>query len=79
MKEYICIYDEDDMMYILNPYVAQNTELIRCKDCKHNVANRKTDPLDTADYSGIDIVCDYFMTDGQEPDDYCSHGERKEE
>ena len=50
-----------------------------CKDCIHNVANRKTDPLDTADYSGIDIVCDYFMTDGQEPDDYCSKAERKEE
>ena len=53
-------------------------KVIRCKDCIHNVANRKTDPLDTADYSGIDIVCDYFMTDGQEPDDYCSKAEPKE-
>ena len=52
---------------------------IRCKDCIHNVANRETDTLDTADYSGVDIVCDYFMTDGQEPDDYCSHAERKKE
>ena len=78
MKEYICIYDEDDMMYILNPY-AQNTELIRCKDCIHNAANRKTDPMDITDYSGQDIVCDYFMTDGQETDDYCSRAERKEE
>lgn len=51
--------------------------LIRCKDCIHNVANRKTDPNDITDYSGQDIVCDYFMTDGQEPDDYCSHAERK--
>lgn len=53
-------------------------ELIRCKDCIHNVANRETDPMDITDYSGKDIVCDYFMTDGQEPDDYCSKAEPKE-
>ena len=53
-------------------------ELIRCKDCIHNVANRKTDPMDITDYSGQDIVCDYFMTDGQEPDDYCSKARTKE-
>ena len=51
-------------------------ELIRCKDCMHNVANKKKDPLDTTDYSGADIVCDYFMTDGQEPEDFCSHAKR---
>ena len=53
-------------------------ELVRCKDCIHNVANRKTDPMDITDYSGQDIVCDYFMTDGQEPDDYCSKARTKE-
>lgn len=53
-------------------------KVIRCKDCIHNVANRKTDPIDITDYSGQDIVCDYFMTDGQEPDDYCSKAEPKE-
>ena len=52
------------------------TKVILCKDCIHNVANRKTDPMDITDYSGQDIVCDYFMTDGQVPDDYCSHAER---
>ena len=52
--------------------------VIQCKDCIHNVANRKTDPIDITDYSGQDIVCDYFMTDGQEPDDYCSKAEPKE-
>ena len=52
--------------------------VIQCKDCIHNVANRKTDPMDITDYSGQDIVCDYFMTDGQEPDDYCSKAEPKE-
>ena len=65
MKEYICIYDEDDMMYILNPYVAQNTELIRCKDCKHyagGTACFKTDAMFTASEDG-----------------YCSWAERKAE
>lgn len=53
--------------------------VIRCKDCIHNVSNRITDPLCINDYSGDDIVCDYFETDGMEPDDYCSYAERKEE
>ena len=53
--------------------------VIRCRDCKHNVANKKIDPLDITDYSGEDIVCDYFMTDGLDSKDYCSHAERKEE
>ena len=75
MKEYIVLLDEEEAFY---GYKDNARELIRCKDCIHNVANRKTDPLDTADYSGIDIVCDYFMTDGQEPDDYCSKAEPKE-
>ena len=52
--------------------------VIRCKDCIHNVSNRITDPLCINDYSGDDIVCDYFETDGMEPDDYCSRAERKE-
>ena len=51
-------------------------EVVRCKDCKHNVANWKHDELDIGDYT--DITCDYFMTDGMEADDYCSYGERKE-
>ena len=53
--------------------------VIRCRDCKHNVANKKIDSLDITDYSGEDIVCDYFMTDGLNPNDYCSYAERKEE
>ena len=51
--------------------------VVRCKDCIHNVSNRITDPLCLNDYSGEDIVCDYFETDGMEPDDYCSYAERK--
>lgn len=46
--------------------------VVHCKDCKYNVANRQQDPLDITDYT--DIVCDYFMTDGMEADDFCSQG-----
>jgi hypothetical protein len=49
-------------------------EVVRCKDCKFNVANMEKDPLDITDYSGDDIVCSYFMTDGLEPADFCSYG-----
>jgi hypothetical protein len=53
---------------------ADVVEVVRCCDCKHNVANWQHDELDIEDYT--DIVCDYFMTDGMEANDYCSHGER---
>lgn len=49
-------------------------EVVRCKDCKFNVANMEKDPLDITDYSGDDIVCSYFMTDGLDPTDFCSYG-----
>ena len=80
VKEYIFpVYDVDsDEFKEYIGFIRTKPELIRCKDCIHNVANRKTDPMDITDYSGQDIVCEYFMTDGQEPDDYCSHAERKE-
>ena len=52
-------------------------QVVRCKDCKHNVANWEHDELDMTDYT--DIVCDFFMTDGMSPNDFCSHGERRHE
>lgn len=56
---------------------ADVVEVVRCKDCKHNVANwNHSDPLDITDYT--DITCDYHMTDGMRPNDFCSCGERKE-
>ena len=54
----------------------QRTEVVRCKDCKHNVANWQHDTNDATDYT--DITCDYFMTDGMEANDLCSRGERCE-
>ena len=49
--------------------------VVRCKDCKHNVANSDADPLDSTDYT--DVVCRYWMSDGCEPDDFCSRGEKR--
>lgn len=69
----------DAMKTVNNAPTIDAVPVIRCKDCIHNVSNRITDPLCINDYSGDDIVCDYFETDGMEPDDYCSYAERKEE
>lgn len=74
MNEYIC----KEVQTENGGYLVIEKELILCEDCIHNVANRETDPMDITDYSGQDIVCDYFMTDGQEPYDYCSKAEPKE-
>lgn len=58
---------------------ANFVEVVRCKNCKFNVANMEIDENDGTDYSGKDIVCSYFMTDGMQENDYCSYGERSEE
>lgn len=55
---------------------ADVEEVVRCKDCIYNVANQEVDPLDSTDYSGDNIVCSFFMTDGLEDRDFCSCGER---
>ena len=55
-------------------YENAKVEVVRCKDCKHNVANWQHEELDGTDYT--DITCDYFMTDGMHGDDFCSYGER---
>lgn len=54
--------------------VFAEKDKVRCKDCRHNVANQTRDPHDVTEYT--DIVCTYFMTDGLGAEDYCSHGER---
>lgn len=52
---------------------CDRVEVVRCKDCVHNVANwNHSDPLDITDYT--DITCDYHMTDGMYPNDFCSYG-----
>lgn len=49
---------------------------VRCKDCIHGAGNWKHDELDATNYE--DIVCDYFMTDGVEGEDYCKYGTTEE-
>jgi hypothetical protein len=64
--------------FIESQPTADVVEVVRCKDCRFNVANMEKDGYDTTDYDGIDIVCSYFMTDGMRPDDFCSYGERRD-
>lgn len=52
-------------------------KVVRGRECIHNVANHVRDSLDTTDYSGKDIVCAFWLSDGLEPDDYCSRGKMK--
>ena len=65
-----CVIDEA----IKNEPTVDAVEVVRCKDCKFNVANMAADSLDSTDYS--DITCSYFMTDGMDAGDFCSRGEQ---
>ncbi len=58
--------------------MGRGLEVVRCKECRYNVRNMQIDRFDATDYSGADIVCSYFMTDGMEADDFCSKGEKNE-
>lgn len=48
---------------------SAQSEIIRCKDCKHN---------DIASLNDANVLCNLFYGCWQ-ADDYCSHGERKDE
>jgi hypothetical protein len=65
--------------FINNQPTADVVEVVRCSECRFNVANMEKDEYDTTDYSGEDIVCSYFLTDGMQPEDFCSQGERRAE
>lgn len=53
---------------------ADVVEVIRCKECRYNVANMEKDPYDITDYT--DITCTYFMTDGMSANDFCKWGKK---
>lgn len=59
-------------------------ELVRCRDCKHQVKEWRTDKrYKDNGYTacGCDVVgdaCGFWALLGQD-DDYCSYGQRKEE
>ena len=79
MKDYIVTVP--DMYY--NNYIRQNPELIRCKNCKHQVKEWRTDKrLKDKGYMvcGCDVVgdaCGYWALLGQD-EDFCSMAEPKE-
>ena len=74
--EYIIPIGEDaqdyDEMFI--GVIRRQPELIRCKDCKHN--NTFKCPMYTEHYSSS---YGYSVEKRNEPDDFCSLAERKEE
>ena len=65
MKEYICIFDGDE--YVLSPD-SDRIELVRCKDCKWNKADK-----------WVDCVCVMNGMYGRTTDNYCSLAERRED
>lgn len=46
-------------------------EVVRCRDCKHLVLTAE------GEHNPCDCVCDYWMSDGLNDNDFCSYGERK--
>ena len=68
----------DDLPYkasvkrvLMQAPTADVVEVVRCKDCKHCTLTEE------GEYNPEDIVCDYFMTDGMQANDFCSYGERR--
>lgn len=51
------------------------TPLVRCKDCKHYGMLATKEERETS----VDLVCDYWDSDGLAWYDFCSYGEKKEE
>jgi hypothetical protein len=51
---------------------ADVVEVVRCKDCRFKTLTQD------GEYNPEDIVCEFFMTDGMQENDFCSYGERKE-
>lgn len=47
---------------------ARDAEIVRCKDCKHGKLGCPED-----------LVCDYWDSDGLDSNDFCSHGERRDD
>ena len=52
-------------------YADAKAELVRCKDCKHLVLT------DEGEHNPCDCVCDYWMADGLNDNDFCYYGERR--
>lgn len=56
---------------VLSAPTVDAVEVVRCKDCKHLVLT------DKGEHNPNDCVCDYWMTDGLNDNDFCYYGERR--
>jgi len=82
MKEYIVSVkdDERDFEEVFIAHIRKQTQLIRCKDCKH----RDWDSIDApyGQTKRVDWCNIRFNADGENvevaPNDFCSKAERKE-
>lgn len=80
MKEYICVESPNE---VNGGMLVRKQELIRCKDCKHQVKKWRTDKrLKDNGYMvcGCDVVgdaCGYWALLGQD-EDFCSMAKPKE-
>lgn len=77
MKEYIISVEDDDLDYdeLFIGYIRKQTELIRCRDCKHRYME-----CGMGFCEKLDIM--FYHYEDQEPIDadfYCKWAERKEE
>lgn len=75
MKEWICREISTATKDAENGILIRETELIRCKDCKHWKLERYV--------GGEGMACQFMPSDGNvnltKPTDYCCWAERKEE
>ena len=61
---------------IINAPLADVSQVVRCKDCKHCRELNRKDRIEEAYADGV-LWCTN-QSDGVWPDDFCSYGERKE-
>ena len=61
---------DDAMCLIDDATTVDAVEVVRCRDCKHLVLTSE------GEHNPCDCVCDYWMSDGLNDNDFCSHGER---
>lgn len=58
---------------------ADVVEVVRCKDCKLWSSCLSKQEKQVLIDTNTDGVCEYWMSDGLMPNDFCSYGERKED
>lgn len=60
------------LMLLIQMHTVDAVEVVRCRDCKHLVLTAE------GEHNPRDCVCDYWMTDGLNDNDFCSYGELKD-